>query len=129
MVDLEDSVSFRIDLIWDEVINYITEDGSILRIISMTNHGMEVLGKAEKFCIYFYITSPETGEYTLRGDIGYGKDNDTRTDMIKVFKILKNQKEVVDIMDKMIISATVINVSRDILYVIINREYNLNKER
>lgn len=93
---------------WDEVINYITED-SILRIISMTNHGMEVLGKDDKFCIYFYITSHETGEYTLRGDIGYGKDNDTRADMVKVFKILKNQKEVVDIMDKMIISAKVIN--------------------
>lgn len=94
---------------WDEVINYITEDGGILRIISMTNHGMEVLGKDEKFCIYFYITSHEPGEYTLRGDIGYGKDNDTRTDMVKVFKILKSQKEVVDIMDKMTISATVIN--------------------
>lgn len=94
---------------WEEVINYIKEAGSTLRIISMTNHGMEVLGKDEKFCIYFYITSHETGEYTLRGDIRYGKDNDVGTDLVKVFKILKNQKEVVDIMDKMIISATVIN--------------------
>lgn len=93
---------------WDEVINYITEAGSTLRIISMTNHGMEVLGKYDKFCIYFYITSHETGEYTFRGDIGYGKDNDAGTDMVKVFKILKNQKEVVDIMDKMITSTTVI---------------------
>ena len=89
---------------WEEIDNYVLE-GNTLKFLQTTNNTLTVNGTIEEVGIYVYVQR-ESDTYRCIGDIHL---DDGCSAIVKVDKVVKNQKYVVDILDKMINSATVIN--------------------
>lgn len=89
---------------WEEIDNYVS-DSDKLKFLRTTNNTITVNGTIDMVWIYLYVLM-DTNTYRCMGDIHL---DDGRSTIVKVDKVVRNQKEVVDILDKMINSATVIN--------------------
>ena len=89
---------------WEEIDNYVLGSGT-LKFLRTTNNTITVNGTIDKIGVYLYVLR-ETDTYRCMGDIHL---DDGCSMIVKVDKVVRNQKEVVEIMDKMITSATVIN--------------------
>lgn len=92
------------DKMWTEIDNYVSESGT-LKFLRTTNNTLTVNGKIDEFGVYVYVQR-ESDTYRCMGDIHLNEGCST---IVRVDKVVKNQKDVVDILDKMVNSATVIN--------------------
>lgn len=88
----------------EEIDNYVS-DSDTLKFLRTTNNTITVTGAIDKIWIYLYVLM-EPNTYRCMGDIHL---DDGCSMIVKVDKVVRNQKEVVGIMDKMIGSATVLN--------------------
>ena len=89
---------------WEEIDNYVSNSDT-LKFLRTTNNTITVNGTVGTVGIYLYVMG-ESDTYRCIGDIHL---DDGCSMIVKVDKVVRNQKDVVDIMDKMVNSATVIN--------------------
>lgn len=89
---------------WEEIDNYVS-DSDKLKFLRTTNNTITVNGTIDMVWIYLYVLM-DTNTYRCMGDIHL---DDGCSTIVKVDKVVRNQKEVIGIMDKMVNSATIIN--------------------
>ena len=102
----------------NELEKYAAESGTIFTV-SDTEF---TLRTREKQAIIDLCVCKEEARYKCVGGI-FLHDEHAQLELVNVTKTVKTEREIIFLFQSMI------NASRDILYVIINREYNLNKER
>lgn len=100
-----------------ELEKYAIESGAIFTV-SDTEF---TLRTREKQSIIDLCVCKEEDRYKCVGRIFLHEH--VQLELVNVSKTVKTEREIIFLFQSMI------NASRDILYVIINREYNLNKER
>ena len=89
---------------WKELDEYVSNSDK-LKFLRTTNNTITVNGTIDMVWIYLYVLM-DTNTYRCMGDIHL---DGGRSTIVKVDKVVRNQKEVVDILDKMVTSATVMS--------------------
>lgn len=101
-----------------ELEKYAIESGAIFTV-SDTEF---TLRTREKQAVIDLCVCKEDDRYKCLGGI-FLHDDHIQLELVNVTKTVKTESEIIFLFQSMV------NTSRDILYVIFNREYNLNKER
>jgi hypothetical protein len=93
---------------WKELDEYVSNSDT-LNFLNITDTRFSVNGKVGHLWIEGVVLKEETDKYRFLGNITYGRDSLVGEELVKVDKVVENQKVIIRILNDMIDSMKSIN--------------------